>query len=281
MSAIRRRAVRDGLIIASVYGTTIFSVVNIRHFGLDYDAHAYWIVWKHAAMYGESPHDKDAFLYSPAFAQTIRPLTALGWHPFAAAWTTVTAALFVWLLWPLRWPWRLLCLVLLLPEITAGNIWALLAVVLVVGLRHPSAWAFAALTKVTVAIGFIWFATRREWRKFMIAAATTLLIAAISAAVSPELWRQWFAFLANGGGHYAVHSMNVPPVIRFPLATAVTVEAARRDKPVWLVPAMILAAPLFYLNTLALLAAIPRLQSSSARQPEGTITTVSAASTPA
>ena len=50
-----------------------------------------------------------------------------------------------------------------------------------------------ALTKVTPGIGMLWFAVRREWRHFAIAAGATLAIAVASRLVAPDLWQQYFA----------------------------------------------------------------------------------------
>jgi hypothetical protein len=149
--------------------------------------------------------------------------------------------------------------VLVVPEIVDGNIWALFAVVLVVGFRRPGAWAFPLLTKVTAGVGLLWFAARREWRPALVAVATTAAVVAVSIAATPSLWHDWLAFVRHGGG-YATHGRLVPPVVRLPVALLLVLVAVRRTRPSWLAPAMLLAAPVFGTYNFALLAALPRLR---------------------
>ena len=69
-------------------------------------------------------------------------------------------------------------------ELNAANINLLIVAAVLIGFRHPWAWAFVALTKVTPGVGMLWFAVRREWRHFAIAAGATVAIAIGLAARS-------------------------------------------------------------------------------------------------
>lgn len=221
------------------------------------DSHAYWLTGHHADLYGRAASTVDAYLYSPAFAQLIRPLALMPWPAFYTVWVCVEAAAFVWLLKPLGWAWGVPAFLLCGFEIYQGNVIGLLGVALVAGMgRLPEAWAFAALTKVTIALGPVWFAARGEWRRLARAAIATALIATVSAAVDPGGWRSWV--------HLLTAHQDVDPTlpIRIAGAIGITAFAARRDKRWLLVPAMVLATPVTHGlgQYLTLFAAVPRLR---------------------
>ena len=64
-----------------------------------------------------------------------------------------------------------------------------------VGFRYPAAWSLILLTKVTPGIGLLWFAVRREWRSLAIALGATAVIAAVSLAIDPRAWFEWFGVI--------------------------------------------------------------------------------------
>jgi hypothetical protein len=68
------------------------------------DSHAYCITGHVADLYRDGPRREGAYLYSPAFAQAISPLTSLPWRAFAV-WLVLELAALVWLVAPLRLPW--------------------------------------------------------------------------------------------------------------------------------------------------------------------------------
>jgi hypothetical protein len=147
-----------------------------------------------------------------------------------------------------------------LPELFLGNVHALFALVLIYGFLRPGLWALPLLTKVTPAVGFIWLAARREWRKFGMAAAWTAGIIAVSAAIDPGAWVDWMRFLlhnADGGARsYATWT-----VVHYTLAAVLLTYAIRRERPRLLVPVVLLAAPVAtYFAPLAILAALPRMR---------------------
>jgi len=124
MSIVRRRVAWLWAGVALFTLVTCFAWPKVT----GYDAHAYWAAWHRPDMYGGSPNTRDAFLYSPLFAQLVWPLAQLPWPAFLAVWTLAGGALYGWLLWPL--PWRLRA-PLLAVEIGGGNISLLIAAAIV------------------------------------------------------------------------------------------------------------------------------------------------------
>lgn len=239
--------------LALFMARAIYSLADFH--GLGVDAHAYWLTAHRPELYTGRPMMQDAYLYSPAFAQLIWPLTQLPWHAFFAVWVIAEAAAFAWLLAPLGWSWGVPAFLLCGFEIAQGNINALLAVVVVLGFRYPAAWALPLLTKIVIGLGPVWFAARREWRSLAVAVGATFGIAAVSAAISPHLWPRWVHFLAS-----ASEDPSVAP--RVLAAILVTIYAARRDRPWLLAPAIVLASPVLHGigQYLTICAAIPRLR---------------------
>jgi hypothetical protein len=263
----RARAVRHGLWAGAAL-TLLLTADQVAGGGLAGDAHSYWAAWRNG-LYSAAPEQVDAYLYSPAFAQVVWPLTLLPWVAFAVLWTGAVVAAYLWLLAPLSLEWRIPILALCLSDVASGNVWSFLAVALVLGFRRPFLWAVPLLTKVTPGVGALWFAARREWRPFVVVVAATAAVVGVSAAFAPELWRDWFAFLLHPGDyenparetHRAV--LHLPAAARLglglPVGLALTVYAARKDRPQLLPLAMLAASPVFNLGALGLLAAIPRL----------------------
>jgi Glycosyltransferase family 87 len=221
------------------------------------DSRAYWLTGRRSSLYGGPPGSRDAYLYSPAFATLIWPLAQLPWHAFLTLWMLAEAVTFAWLLAPLGWRWGTPIFCLCLIEVTVGNIYAFLAVVAVIGMRHPAAWALPLLTKLTPGLGPIWFAVRREWRALALSLGATLAIAAVSFAFAPQLWAEWARFLvANKGSSQWFLPLRVCGAI------VLTAVAAVKRKTWMLPPAILLANPVAVHGWMALtlLAAIPRLR---------------------
>lgn len=226
------------------------------------DSYAYWYAFQHD-LYGYdevvSPGALTGrYLYSPLFAQVLWPVTRLPWEGFAPLWSIAMAAVFWWLLRPLAVRWRVPAFVFLcLEEVILGNVRALIAVALVLALRHPALWAIPLLTKVASGVGVLWPVMRREWRKVAVLLLTLLGLVAVSVALDPQLWLDWIAFLRQ---EIVVPTGGYPlAVARGLTAVAIVVVAARQGRPHWLAPATALASPVIYLADLSLLAAMPRL----------------------
>lgn len=156
------------------------------------DARVYWR-FDFAHLYERGTvGGRDAYLYSPAFAQAFAPSGILPWEAFRGLWSAANLGLLAWMAGP-----RIGVVLLLFPgspvsdEISTGNLHLLIAAAAVVGFRYPQAWAFNLLTKVTPGIGLLWFVGRREWRKLVIALAATLAITLVSFAIAPHLWFEW------------------------------------------------------------------------------------------
>ncbi|MEX5304117.1 glycosyltransferase family 87 protein [Kocuria sp. CPCC 205258] len=222
------------------------------------DSHAYWLAAQAELVYSRPAGTLDAYLYSPVFLTLIKPLTWLPWPVFLAAWTVLLLAIVVWLVRPLPWEWAVPLAVCCLPEVLVNNIFLLLALAAVVGMRWPALWAFPILTKVTMGVGLLWFAARGEWWSLIKGIGVTALIVAVAYAVDPLSWQAWVHFLLSnrdgtkdGLALFALRCLG---------AVVLVVVGARLNWP-WLVaPAMLLASPvLVSIVPAALLAAIPRL----------------------
>jgi len=236
-----------GLIVAVVVWWLV--AVRIPNGG---DSWAYWAA-PYSDPYGWArPYVLLPYLYSPAFLQAIAPLKLLPWDVFRGVWVAILIAS-VFLMTP-----RAAVVVLLLPpvifELEVGNIHLLLALACVVGLRHPAAWAFVLLTKVSPGVGLLWFAVRREWRSLAVALGATMAVAAASFVLAPSAWLGWlgvFDHPSDGAG-----TIPVPLVVRLPLAAVLVAWGARSDRR-WTVPvAATLALPLLWVNGLAMLVAV-------------------------
>ncbi|MFI5261616.1 MAG: glycosyltransferase family 87 protein [Candidatus Limnocylindrales bacterium] len=226
------------------------------------DAHAYWAIDLDHLYQGAVVGGRDAYLYSPAFAQLIWPLTQVPFSVFVVIWTAAQVVALLWLLGPLSWPWKVPFLLLAAPELVSGNIHLFLAVAIVLGMRYPVAWAAVILTKVTPGIGLLWFAARREWRPLAVALGSTAVVVAISFVIAPDLWRAWFSVLVDNGGTGGVSELNVPLWVRLPPAILIVVWGALTGRRWTIAAAATLAVPAFYLHTLMTLYAVFRLEAA-------------------
>jgi hypothetical protein len=235
---------------------------SVRHLAMGYpigqDSHAYWLAAQGSLTYGAVPGQRDAYLYSPAFAAAIKPLALLPWPLFAAAWAVAAALVVFWLVKPLRARWAVPVALLCVPEIVVGNIYIFLAAAAVIGMRWPAAWSFAVLTKVTTGVGLLWFAVRGEWKRLFQGAGVTALIVAFSYALEPEAWHSWVQFLFDN--REGTPDSTVTFVVRAILAIALVVIGARKHWAFLLAPAVVLASPvLAHVLPWTVLAAVPRL----------------------
>jgi hypothetical protein len=269
---VRDRLLRDGYVILAI----VF--VGLRLFAIEpwadsVDAFAYWTtrdgIFYDAAQTGRI----GAYLYSPAFAQALAPLVLLPVALFTALWTALNLAALWWLLGRMALP-----SLLFLPipfEIISGNVHLLYAVAIVAGFRYPATWALMLLTKITPAVGLVWFLVRREWRALVVALGVSATVVAVSFALDPAAWNQWIALLqgdllATGGSAIETPGwyLAVPLLPRLLVAAAIAGFAAWSDRR-WLVPfAVVLALPVMWLNGLAVLAAAVPLWRERSRAAE-------------
>lgn len=245
---------------------------GIHAFGLD--AHAYWMAWQgqwRTEMYDLVPGMVDAFNYSPAFALLIWPWAQLPWPVAFVLWTAACIAGLTWLIRPLGWKYVPPLLLFAVQEIVSGNIFWVLAIVAVLGTTGRSswraaAWSVAALTKLTPALGPVWFLFRGEWLKLAAAAVSTFLIVGASYLVVPDLWHQWASFLLDNeaSGERVGHPLFPPLAVRLPLGLVLLAWGARTNR-IWTLPvAMVLATPVAGVASFMMLYAIPRLMADTA-----------------
>jgi hypothetical protein len=250
-----------GLLVAAlliVLMTALAEPFEPDSFGPGHDARAYWAAPLDEPYEPGTVGHESAYLYSPAFLVALSPLRALPWPLFVGLWTAGLLAVLFWMARPLLF----LPLVLLaLPEIWGGNITILLAAAIVLGFSRSWAWAFPLLTKVTPGLGLLWFGVRREWLQLAIAFAATAAVIAVTALVTPGLWADWFALLTSSTGSSTVPgSIPVPLALRLPVAALVIVHAARSGQR-WLLPVgVLLAMPVVWWGSLAILTAAVALR---------------------
>jgi hypothetical protein len=250
---------RDGFIILSIVFILV-RLLAVRPWADSVDAYAYWTT-RDGAFYDAAATGRiGAYLYSPAFAQMLAPLVWLPLAAFTAIWTGLNTATLWFLL--RRWALPSLLFVPIAFEIVSGNVHLLYAAAIVLGFRWPAAWALMLLTKVTPGIGVVWFLVRREWRSLAIAVGATMTIAAVSFVLDPAQWGRWLELLraevtSAGSGTLATVGWYLPIGLapRITAAVLVIVVAAWTDRR-WLVPVgVVLAMPVVWLNSLAVLAA--------------------------
>lgn len=258
LHAVAVWSARVGLWIAGIWLVAV-TLAYYWHGHIGGDAHAYWATTHRASSLYAIVYGPDRYLYSPAFAQLVAPLTHLSWPVFAAIWIGAETAAFAWLLRPLGWSLALPALLWCVPELAIGNVLGFVGVALVLSITRPWAWPMMLLTKPTFGVAMLWHAARREWRRLGVALAVTAVIAGASFCVAPNLWWQWLHFLtamSTGAGHTGGTLW-----LRLPLAAALSIYAGRTNRP-WLLPAaMLIATPAFAGSpSLTVLAAIPRLR---------------------
>lgn len=249
---------------------------GLRLLGVDpwdlpaYDVYAYWLTRDGFDYSTAQQGDTGAYLYSPAFAQVIAPLTALPWQVFAGLWTALVAAPLLWL------TGRFAVLIVLLPpvfmSVALGQLDLLFAAVAIVGLRWPVVWVLPVLTKITPGVGLIWFLVRGEWRSLGIALGATLFTVAASAALDPHGWAAWLAMVARmefpalGGG---LLFLPVPVLVRLPAAAALIAWGAATNRR-WVLPVgMGLSLPTVWLNSPTILVALLPLATAGSGTPAG------------
>ena len=248
------RLARDGYLLLSIAFLAL-RLFQVPPWDQSVDAYAYWST-AHGPMYGgQTAGAMGAYLYSPAFAQLLRPLTILPWPVFVTIWTGFNLAIVWWLLG--RWSLPAMLFIPIPFEIVSGNVHLMYAAAIVLGFRASFTWALPILTKVTPGIGIAWFAVRREWRELGIALGVTGVIVGVSYALDPALWRQWIDVIAASSSTPTTVGWYLPValVIRLPIAIAVAAVAGLTGRA-WLLPiAVTLALPVLWLNSLAILAA--------------------------
>lgn len=265
-----RRILYLGAWVAAAIGVWALAWYIRAYWPDNLDGHYYWVALHRKHLYTTGPMTVGAFLYSPAFAQAMWPLSRLPFVAFAIITWTVNGSLLAWLLRPLGWRWLIPLWLALSSEVFGGNIFIPLAATAALGFRYPAGWALSALTKVTPTVMPFWWLLRREWRPLTQWLVTTLILAAASAAIAPNLWLQWVTGMSRWAtkSDQALGTTRMAPlVLRAPFGLALLVVGARRGWR-WAVPvAALLCTPVFWLGSYAWLAALPRLQMGAGTPP--------------
>ena len=265
--------VRRTSIAAAILVTVMFSAARLLELypwnERIFDLWAYWSTRTGFDYAAARPGVSGAYIYSPAFAHLIAPLTALPFAVFAAAWTALLVAALGWLT-----GWRAFFIGVLAPvtmSIAIGQVDLLMAVAIIIGFRWPAAWVLPIITKVTPGVGLVWFAARREWRQLAIALGATFAVVSVSWALDPTAWQGWIAMLLRfqfptpADGVY----LPVPVWIRLPLVAALVTWGARSNRR-WVLPlGVCLSLPTVWLNTPTILLGALPLVALGATTPAG------------
>lgn len=256
------RRMLDRVVLALLWGVAIVYLVDtLQHVlpNAGFDSHAYWIAAHGELQYDRAPGQTDAYLYSPLFAQLLRPLALAPWPAFQMMWAVLLAVALGWLLAPMALRWSVPALLLCLPELILGNVYLLLATSAVLGMTRPAAWSFGALTKVTPAVGLLWYAATGNRRRFFQGLGVVVLLATLSAAIDPTAWLRWLELLLKAG---SASWGPLAPSTRVSVAALLIGAAGSDDRRRWVVAvALLIANPMWGGATtpLTLLTAVPRL----------------------
>jgi hypothetical protein len=250
-------------LLASVLGIIPFTLQRGVAPGLD--TIVYWGADLDNLYVGSQIGEREAFLYSPAFAQVLFPLRFLPFEVVYGLWLGVSIAMLVWMrvAWTLAFP-------PVLADLYWGNVHVLYALVIVLGFRVAALWALPILTKGVSGIGVLWFAFRAEWRPFALALGASAAIALTSFVLAPGLWFDWVDSIAGNVGRETGMRLDVVPLpVRLIAALGVLFWGARTDRR-WVVPvAVFLASPTIWPGSGAVLVAAvsPRLRDEGATAP--------------
>jgi hypothetical protein len=255
VGAVLDRYRRPLLLGMSVGGVILAVGLFLKAGTPGFDLYAYWAV-DPLDPYGATG-GLGAFHYSPVLAVAFLPLKLLPWPAVYWVWFAFLFAVLVWL--TRSWALASLLYVPIALELYEGNIHLLIAAAVVLGLRWPAAWSFLLLTKITPGVTVVWFAVRREWRKFLITFAWTVTFVVASVIVMPEVWRSWLVHLTVAEPITTPNQIPVPLLVRLPIAVLVIAWGARTNRPWTLAVGTTLALPVLWFHGLAVLAAIPAL----------------------
>lgn len=226
------------------------------------DALAYWSVDPRDPYVnvGAALNGAKAFRYSPAAAWLLAPLGALPWMVFIHVWTALQLGALAYV--GRRWALALILLPPVFDDLAYGNINLMLAAAIVAALRGwAGAWAFVVLTKVTPAVGLLWYAVRGEWRALAVALATVLAVVMLSLPLTGvDAWVAWGRVLTGAGALGAPEGVltTAPLPARLVVAAIVVALSARTDRRWGVALGCALAMPVLWPIALAVgVAAFP------------------------
>lgn len=254
-----RRIVRDAVrLIGLLIVLFVFWLLAFHDY--QHDARAYWTANLDHLYDRSQVGGRDAYLYSPVFAQLIQPLTWLPWGVFAGIWAALNLGALVWMAGP-----AIGALLLVIPgspvidEVSTGNIHLLLGAALVLALRRPAWWAFPLLTKVTPGAGMAYLIGGRRWRQLAIGLGVTAALSLVSFVIAPQLWFDWIASLSSNARQTIPGEVAIIPgpiAVRTMVAGAIALVGGWRGWA-WTVPvAGVIALPVPWSSGLAVLVAV-------------------------
>ena len=227
---LTRNVSRDAMLLLGV----LAGIAQARGLIADpIDAVTYWLAGTSPELY---PQDWGQWwggqylYYPPPTAQLSTVLQPLGWSIFIVCWTTLIFAS----MWYCARDWSLPLLALGFPAAMLGlpflgtfagyalngNMQWILAALVLIALKRPVAWAILAVTKVTPAIGILWYLVRREWRPAAIAIGATAIVVVVAFVFAPAVWIDWIGFTLRN------YQMTDPPIDLFPVPFGIRLVTA-------------------------------------------------------
>jgi len=247
---------RSALVILSAGGAMALAWLLMTP-GHGFDFYAYWAV-DIANPYGTTS-GLGAFHYPPPFVWVAAPLSLAPFEVGYWAWTGLGILALAWLTrrWVLAW----LLFPPVISELYHGNVNLFIAVGVVVGFRTAVAWGLVGMAKVTTGVVVIWPLLRGDWRSVGLCLATVALVALPTIFVTPQLWVDWLQHLVVRGGEPSQGGaeIEIPLGLRLVAAVALIAWGTRANRRWVVAPAVVLAMPILWVHSLAVLAALPRL----------------------
>lgn len=240
-----------------------YGITSWYYNGLFADTRSFWLPWSEPIYNPATPLWTPHFVYSPVAALALRPFGLLPFPVFAVLWTALGVATYAWLLYPLPVLPRLVAFIAGCLFAANGNTEWAISLMVVVGMTRPSAWLFAAFTKVSPFLGFGWFILRRDWKAVATTGALGILLVIASAIALPGEWPVWLRMLSTFGGQTDVAGKLMPalPLLpRLPIAVGLLAWGAAKRRPDVLPLVIMLSQPDLQPWLIGYLAALPRLE---------------------
>jgi hypothetical protein len=264
------RRERVNLVVLSLLaavGASILAVVVATFWMGPNDSLAYWIAGQRL-MTGlpvywptEIAFEPYAYHYPPPLAQLLGPISIV--VP-ALAYVVIFRVLMLVVLWDLagRSMLKMLALLAFVPVAVAvriENVEIFIAAGIVYGLRRwPWLFSILALIKVSPGLGIVYLAMRRRWRDFALSVLVGAVIAGLSLALAPDLWRSSLEAITGRTSMIGNSLIPVPYAVRATAGFVLTIVAGllgRRKGELLLVAAITIANPGLSLQGFAVLAA--------------------------
>jgi len=247
---------RLALVILSAGGAIALAwLLTAQGHGFDY--YAYWSV--DAADPYRVTSGLGAFHYPPPFVWLAAPLGLVPFELGYWTWTSLGLLALAWLTrrWVLAW----LLFPPVISELYHGNVHLFIAVGMVLGFRSAAAWGLVGMVKVTSGIVGIWPVLQRDWPAARLCLATAAALALPTVLVSPQLWGEWSQHLLVRGTepNQWGAEIGIPLGLRLVAAIALMGWGALTARRWVVAPAVVLAMPVLWVHSLAVLAALPRL----------------------